>query len=365
MIIRRVPALLLALSPFWVTTSVLAEQTAQTDPVSELEKKIKTKQTEIDNMATEYSSESKRLQQLENDYSILKHEEQELDAKRNRAKSTLDKQYGRLLDNPDIDLVTFQRAYQDAWTEVKKNQNALLELQQATAESKMRISQVKQKQTRFDSELSYLKEQKVEARVNRLNSELSESEVLEASYRTTCSATMTLGECTSQGQYLTKQQAVKTFKTKLMDSLTEADIAKKNADGVQLNIHVQDSQVISAGFEGNNGYYAQLQATVQAHPEAAAACKLLNISTRYCLKNSTTNETKTNYKKWISVTVRSDQYEDSVMINGINYGSTPVEVVLPRGQHEVTVSKDGFQTYNRTISVTTDDTVWVKLRPSG
>ena len=42
---------------------------------------------------------------------------------------------------------------------------------------------------------------------------------------------------------------------------------------------------------------------------------------------------------------------------------TPVEVVLPRGKHQFTVSKDGYQTYNRTIPVNGNDTVWVKLRP--
>ena len=329
MITRRVPALLLALSPFWVTTSVLAEESVQADPVSEIENKIDTKEAEINTMTAEYNSESERLQQLQNDHSKLKRSEQELNAKRNRAKSALDKQYGRLLDDPDIDLVSFQKSYQDAWAEVKENQTELLESQQAITESKMRLSQVKQKQARLNSEFSYLKEQKVEARVKRIEAELRESSVLETSYKTTCSATMTLGECTSQGQYLTKQKAVKTFKSKLMDSLTESNIAKQNAKGVQLNVHVQESQVIRSGFEGNNSYFTQLQAQLQARPEASAACKLLNVSTRYCLKGSEEKVTKKNDKNWVNVTVRSDQYEDSVVINGINYGSTPVEVVLP------------------------------------
>ncbi len=60
----------------------------------------------------------------------------------------------------------------------------------------------------------------------------------------------------------------------------------------------------------------------------------------------------------------SDQYNDSVTINGINYGSTPVEIVLPAGRHQVTVAKDGYETYNRVITVNGNDTVWVKLRPN-
>ena len=365
MIIRGIPALLLALSPFWVSTSIFAEENVQGDPVSEIENRLENKQTEMNSMAKEFDSEADRLQELQNEKNKLKRSEEELNAKRNRTKSALDKQYNLLLHDPDIDLVSFQKAYQDAWSEVKGNQSALLENQQAITESEMRLSQVKQKQARLTSELSYMKEQKIEARVKRLAAELRESDVLETSYKTTCSSTMTLGECTSQGHYLTKQKAVKTFKAKLMDRLTESNIAKQNSKGVQLNVHVQESQIINSGFEGNNSYFTTMQSQLQARPEASAACKLLNVSTRYCLKGTQEKQVKKSDKNWVNVTVRSDQYDDSVVINGINYGSTPVEVVLPRGQHQVTVSKNGFETYNRVIRVTNNDTVWVKLRPSG
>ncbi|MEL7292623.1 MAG: PEGA domain-containing protein [Pseudomonadota bacterium] len=365
MIIRRIPALLLALSPIWVSTSIFAQESVQADPVAQIETKLETKEAEMGTMAAEFNSEAERLQQLQNEETKLKRQEQELNAKRNRAKSALDKQYNRLLDDPEIDLVSFQKAYQDAWAEVKDNQNAILENQQAITESEMRLSQIKQKQARLNSELSYLQEQKVEARVKRLAAELRESDVLETSYKTTCSSTMTLGECTSQGHYLTKQKAVKTFKAQLMDRLTESNIAKQNAKGVQLNVHVQENQVIRSGFEGNNSYYTEMRSQLQARPEASAACKLLDVSSRYCLKGEQTADTSKQDKNWVNVTVRSDQYDDSVVINGINYGSTPVEVVLPRGEHQVTVSKNGFETYNRVISVNTNDTVWVKLRPSG
>ncbi|MGD8110958.1 PEGA domain-containing protein [Vibrio sp. TRT 21S02] len=365
MIKRRIPALLLALTPFWVSTSISAEEAAQTDPVAAIDNKLSNKQSEIDTMATEFDSEADKLQLLKNEQAKLKREQQDLDAKRNRAKSALDKQYSRLLDDPETDLVSFQKKYQDAWTAVKNNQNAMLENQQAIAENEMRLSQVKQKQARLNTEFSYLREQKVEARVKRLDAELRESEVLETSYKTTCSATMTLGECASQGKYLTKQKAVKTFKAKLMDSLTESTMAKQNAKDVQLNIHVQESQLIRSGFEGNNSYFTQMQAQLQAKPEAVAACKLLNVSSRYCLKGERqTTQTKKQEKSWVNVIVRSDQYNDAVIINGIEYGSTPVEVVLPKGNHQVTVSKDGYQTYNRVISVHSNDTVWVKLRPN-
>ncbi|WP_000588513.1 PEGA domain-containing protein [Vibrio mimicus] len=365
MIKCRIPALLLALSPLWVSASVYAEEVTQVDPVATIDEKLSNKQNEINAILTDYEVEGGKLQQLKNEQNRLKREGEELDAKRNRAKSELDKQYTRLLEDPDTDLVTFQKRYQEAWNALKGNQSQKLDTEQAVTEVEMRLSQIKQKQARLNTELTNLEEAKIEARVKRLAAELRESDVLETSFKTTCSTTMTLGECANQGQYLTKQKAVKTFREKLINDLTESVIAKQNLKGVELNIHVQESQMIRSGFEGNNEYFTQMQAQLQAKPDAVAACKLLNVETRYCLKGDTEQPApKKQDKQWANVTVRSDQYNDSVTINGINYGSTPVELVLPAGRHQVTVSKEGYETYNRVITVNGHDTVWVKLRPN-
>ncbi|WP_295891950.1 PEGA domain-containing protein [uncultured Vibrio sp.] len=364
MIKRRIPALLLALSPFWVSLSVNAEETNQVDPVAAIDEKINIKQNELDTIASDFEAEGGKLQQLKNEQARLTRDEKELNAKRNRAKSALDKQYSRLLDDPETDLISFQKKYQESWAAVKQNQADELENSQAITEAEMRLSQVKQKQARLNTEFSNLKELRVDARVKRIQSELRESDVLETSYKTTCSTTMTLGECANQGSHLTKQKAVKSFRAKLLSNLTESVIAKQNLKGVQLNIHIQESQVIRSGFEGNNEYFTQLQAQLQAKPEAVAACKLLDVSPRYCLRGESASTTQKNDKKWANVTVRSDQYNDSVVINGVDYGSTPVEVVLPNGRHQVSVSKSGYETYNRVLTINGSDTVWVKLRPS-
>ncbi|MCK6264338.1 PEGA domain-containing protein [Vibrio sp. ZSDE26] len=364
MIKRRIPALLLALSPFWVSVSVNAEEANQIDPVAAIDEKIEFKQNELNTIASDFEAESSKLQQLNNEQARLNRSEKELNAKRNRAKSALDKQYSRLLEDPETDLISFQKKYQESWAAVKQNQSDKLENDQSITEAEMRLSQVKQKQARLNTEFSNLRELRVDARVKRLQSELRESDVLETSYKTTCSTTMTLGECANQGSHLTKQKAVKSFRAKLLDNLTESVIAKQNIKGVQLNIHIQESQMIRSGFEGNNEYFTQLQAQLQAKPEAVAACKLLSVSPRYCLRGESAASTKKNDKKWANVTVRSDQYNDSVVINGVDYGSTPVEVVLPNGRHQVSVSKNGFETYNRVLTINGSDTVWVKLRPS-
>ncbi|MDN3702577.1 PEGA domain-containing protein [Vibrio artabrorum] len=360
----RISALLLALSPLWVSASLSAEELNQVDPVSAIDAKLTEKNSDIERIAATQISAAEHLKQQQNQKSKLQREGDELKAKRNRAKSVLDKQYSRLLEDPETDLVSFQKSYQDAWAAVKENQSAQLDNQQAINESEIHLSQLKQKQARLNNEQANLRESKVEARVKRIATELRESAVLETSYTTTCAATMTLGECAAQGKHLTNQKAVQTFKSQLLDQLTESTLAKQNLQGVQLNIHVQDSQAIKSGFSGNNAYSVQMQAQLQAKPEAVAACKLLNVSTRYCLTGRDAAVVKKNDKQWANVTVRSDQYNDSVTINGIKYGSTPLEVALPNGRHHVTISKQGYESYNRTVTISGSDTIWVKLLPS-
>lgn len=358
--IRPIPALLLALSFPWAS-SALAEGVSQVDPVVAVDEKIDLKQKEIKTVEEQYSEESNQLKGLKNESARLQREAEELEAKRNRAKSALDKQYARLLEDPDTDLVSFQKKFQESWEELKQNQNERLKSEQSIVESESRLSQLKQRLARLNSEYTNLQEAHVEARVKRLEAELRESSVLETSYTTNCSATMTIGECISQGKYLTKQKAVNTFKDKLLASLTETTIAKQNLTGVQLNIHVQESQTINSGFSGDGAYSTSIQAQLQAKPEATAACKLLSVSTRYCLATANNAVKKQDKKDWVTVTVRSDQYNDAVTINGVSYGSTPVELLLPKGKHRFTVSKPGYETYNREIYIGTTDTVWVKL----
>lgn len=111
MIVRHIPALVLALSPLLGPAFVYADEAnvAQTDPVATIDAKIDTKQDEIKSISSKYDTEITKLQQLKNDQERLKREGDKLETKRNRAKSDLDKQYSQLLEDPDIDLATFQK----------------------------------------------------------------------------------------------------------------------------------------------------------------------------------------------------------------------------------------------------------------
>ncbi|MBD1558092.1 PEGA domain-containing protein [Vibrio sp. S9_S30] len=363
MIKHRIPALFLALTPIWLPSSVQAEDIQSVDLVAAIDEKITQNQEKIDSVDGKHFEEARTNSQLKQQTEQLQREYAELVAKRNRAKNALDKQFTRLVEEPDIDLSNFQKQYQESWEAVKKNQKEQLSQQHLVSESEMRLSQLKQQQANLNATQQNLQESRVEARVKRLAAELRESAVLETSYNATCAASMTLRDCANQGKLLTKQKAVNTFKSRLIGQLTEANVVKQNLQGVQLNIHVQDSQIIKSGFSGDNSYATKMQAQLQAKPDADAPCKLLGVANRYCYTDSPVATTSKVDKAWANITVRSDQYNDDVTVNGVKYGSTPVELVLPAGRHQITVSKEGFETYNRQITINGNDTIWVKLRP--
>ncbi|NAX21252.1 PEGA domain-containing protein [Vibrio sp. V39_P1S14PM300] len=363
---RRIPALLLALSPLWVSPSILAQDSApNVDAVSAIDGQLTDKQSQIDSVTAELSTQSNHLQQLKNEQSALAREGQQLASELTLAKSTLDKQYAKMLEDPETELTSFQSKYKQSWAALNDNQAAQQEKQQAIADAETQLSQIQQKQTRLKGEFSVLKEQRITARVNRLAQELRQQEVVTTAYTTTCSVSMTLGECANQGQYLTKQQAVNSFSSKLIEHLTEAPLARQNLKGVQLNIHIQESQLLSSGFKGNDQYATEMQVQLQAKPDRSAACTLLGVDERYCVQQgSVPSGVDKQDKKWANVTFRSNQFNDQVTINGIGYGSTPIEVVLPSGQHKVSVTKEGYKPYNRVITIHGNDTVWVTLAPN-
>lgn len=366
MIKHHLPRLFVALFSLWIAHVVYAnDEATPTHSVAALDDKIRSKQNELDALNSQFDNENKQLQTLKNEQSRIEREHETLDTARNRTKSELDKQYQLLLADPDLDLNLHQKKYQEAWDALKKNQSAQLEIAQSITENEVHLTQFKQKQTRLKSELLNLEESKNQARITRLNAQLRDSGVVEAEHKITCQTSMTLAECANQGQHLTKQKTVGIFRTKLFNELTESNLAKQNSKGVELNIHIQESQVIRSGFEGNSDYFSQIQAQLQAKPEAAAACKLLNLSPRYCVKNTavTTPSQQTAKKQWATLTVRSDQYDDSVTINGINYGSTPIDVTLPAGRYDISVTKPGHETYHRIITVQQSGTIWAKLAP--
>lgn len=365
---KRVTALFFALSPMLFSGHALAETTTETDqdPVLQLEQRLSEKQRDIANHNQNLDQQKAKLDDLLASRETYARKAIELEKVRQRAQQRLDAQFQRLIDNPDIDISQHQQDYQQAWQDVKDNQKLSLQNDQTIAEQQRIVDAEKRQRQLLVSALENLQEAKKEARVKRLRHELNYTDTLEVLHTISCSGDMTLSACSQQGKTLTMQKAVNTFQTQLLDNVTESSIAKLNANRVSFNIHVMNSNVVDSGFSGNNRYITRLKTEMKSSPNETAACKLLDFEERYCVEkpftNTTTKAVKQQAKRWISVKIRSNRYEDKVTINGVTYGSTPVEIMLPAGQHQLTVEKPGFQPYSRQLVMSKDMTIWAKLK---
>ena len=69
----RISALLLALSPLWVSASVSAEELNQVDPVSAIDAKITEKNSDIERISATKVSATENLKQLQNKNRNISH----------------------------------------------------------------------------------------------------------------------------------------------------------------------------------------------------------------------------------------------------------------------------------------------------
>ncbi|CZF87063.1 SUMF1/EgtB/PvdO family nonheme iron enzyme [Grimontia marina] len=364
---NRIAALVFALSPILLSSQSLANEAnvATHDPVVALEQKLADKRSEISVHAENLQTQRDKLDALLSERATLANKAIELEKKRNLAQERLDEQFRRLLENPDTDLTQYKDDYQATWSAVKDNQSSALINDQAIAEQQRVVEGENRQKQLLVSALENLQESKKEARVKRLRQELTFADTIEVVHTITCSESMTLGACANQGKTLTMQKAVNSFQSQVLDNVTESTTAKLNANRVSFNIHVMNSNVVDSGFSGNNRYITRMQAEMRSTPDENAACELLDFAERYCVENSFTAAKaapKQQAKRWVNVKIRSNRYEDSVTINGVTYGSTPVEIMLPAGQHQLTVEKPGFEPYSRQMYMSKDSVVWANLR---
>nr|WP_105064097.1 SUMF1/EgtB/PvdO family nonheme iron enzyme [Aliivibrio sifiae] len=367
---KGLPALALLLSPALFTSVALANTDTQStapavDSVASIDAKLTNKRSEVKQLENTVTNNQNHLRDLRNQNDALDKKADQLDAKRKLAQRNLDEQYNRMIDDPDLDITPFQKQYQDSWKEVKENQVAKLAIQQDIQEQSRVLKESSTKKQRSLDELEILGESRQEARVLRLQEELAAQDTLDVVHTITCKMSMTLDACASQGKTLSMQKAVNNFQQQLINGFTEMDTVKQHVDSVSLNIHVLDSAIIDSGFNGSNRYTTKLQASLRARPNSTAACQLLGLENRYCIEQGTTqasNDKIKKEKKWVGITIRSNRHGDNVTVNGVNYGSTPVDVMLPAGQHQVTVEKSGFEPYSRQMTLSKDMTVWAELK---
>ncbi|CDU07183.1 putative structural maintenance of chromosomes protein fused with sulphatase-modifying factor [Vibrio coralliirubri] len=354
---QGLPTLLFALAPCLMTPAVFAEATppaiasSVTDIESSLfekhadltavEKKLTDKQSEVDNQA----QQTARLAELS------AHAEQTLA----KAKASLEQDYTRMIDKPDFDISPAQNRFQDAWKTVKEGKLAISDSEQKQQGLMMELEAIQAEKSAAEASIANLNQDKLRARAERLRNEITQTEEQTVSFTNRCSSDMTLAQCSDQTVTLALQKAVKQFQHSLVDNATESKTVKEHLASASLNIHVLQHKVKSSGFSEDNRYRAVIAANLETRPDKNTPCRLLGIQSSNCFTQS---EQQANDQQkevaWVNLVVRSNQYNDNVSINGVNYGSTPVEVMLPTGQHMVTIEKEGYLSFHQELKIARD-----------
>ncbi|MEZ9644743.1 SUMF1/EgtB/PvdO family nonheme iron enzyme [Vibrio sp. 10N.261.52.C2] len=354
---QGLPTLLFALAPCLMTPAVFAEATppaiasSVTDIESSLfekhaeltaiEKKLADKQNEVDNQAQQTARLAELSAQAEQTLA--------------KAKASLEQDYTRMIDDPDFDISLAQKRFQDAWKTVKEGKLAISDSEQKQQGLVMELEAIQAEKAAAEASIANLNQDKLRARAERLRYEITQTEEQTVSFTNRCSSDMTLAQCSDQTVTLALQKAVKQFQHSLIDNATESKTVKEHLASASLNIHVLQHKVKSSGFSEDNRYRAVIAANLETRPDKNTPCRLLGIQSSNCFTQS---EQQANEQQkevaWVNLAVRSNQYNDNVSINGVNYGSTPVEVMLPTGQHMVTIEKEGYLSFHQELKIARD-----------
>ncbi|MDH5937293.1 SUMF1/EgtB/PvdO family nonheme iron enzyme [Vibrio splendidus] len=354
---QGLPTLLFALAPCLMTPAVFAEATppAIASSVSDIEsslfekhadltaveKKLADKQNEVDNQAQQTARLTKLSAQAE--LTLAK------------AKASLEQDYTRMIDEPDFDISPAQNRFQDAWKTVKEGKLAISDSEQKQQGLMVELEAIQAEKAAAEASIANLNQNKLRARAERLRNEITQTEEQTVSFTNRCSSDMTLAQCSDQTVTLALQKAVKQFQHSLVDNATESKTVKEHLVSASLNIHVLQHKVKSSGFSEDNRYRAVIAANLETRPDKNTPCRLLGIQSSNCFTQS---EQQANDQQkevaWVNLVVRSNQYNDKVSINGVNYGSTPVEVMLPTGQHMVTIEKEGYLSFHQELKIARD-----------
>jgi formylglycine-generating enzyme required for sulfatase activity len=303
------------------------------------------------------------IKQAQRKDELLQSEAKKLDARFRESKAALDRDYARMLEEPELDIKSTQSKYQEAWANVKQNQQQRLTNEQESQDLSVELSRLEAAQRQLLASLDTLQNQKLRARADRLRAELSTSHTNKVSFTNTCAANMTLAQCSKQTETLALQKAVGQFRNEILSATTESKLVKRNTNAAPLNIHVVSHKVSVAKFYNENKHQSVLDVELESRPATNTPCKLLDIPSSHCFApGEVSAESQQQEVPWVTLTVRSNQFSDRVLIDGVRYGSTPVDIMLPVGTHRVIVEKEGYRSFNQELKIENDHTLRAVLR---
>jgi formylglycine-generating enzyme required for sulfatase activity len=132
--------------------------------------------------------------------------------------------------------------------------------------------------------------------------------------------------------------------------------------------------VADSNFSGQGNFNIKMNLELQGNLKRSEGCELLGLDRRYCVNfkannnvqivNTSSSPMATDESVMYELTVRSNVFDDEVFIDGVSYGSTRLQVMLPSGEHDLEVVKRGFETSRQKVTLSESKTLKVELNRS-
>jgi formylglycine-generating enzyme required for sulfatase activity len=347
------------------------QEQQQSMTVEQISDKITSLQNEYDNYTQTVQRLKDEAEQLEQKLASLRERNQTLEKQRQTALQEMNNRYQQLVDDPTIDIAGAQQAYKEAVMAHQQNKKDIATQIQLVDDKQQEVEEARVSRHALLNEIESLKDQREVARVERLEREFNQTGELEVSQSIVCDREETLSQCETRGKLLAKQKASKQYLNEIVSGLSEAEQARQNLEQVSPNVQILGSKTVSNGFSGQGNYGVKIAVELRGQLPRAQACRLLEIDARYCVVENAEQASTTQTNAGSSsdavmhpLTLRSNVYDDEVLIDGVSYGSTPIEIMLPRGEHRVEVRKYGYSSYSDVIRLSDAQSIRAELEKS-
>lgn len=337
--------------------------------VTQINKQISTAQAQLSDTVAERRNYEDQVQQITAQLQSARQASESLQVERREALERMNRRYRELVDNPNVDITEAQRNYQSAVEEEHRNQQQLNELVSQLSNMRSNFERAQLREHSLQNQLATYDEHLQLARVERLLNEFNTTHSVRAEQQVTCERDETIGQCESRADMLAQQRASQTFLTSALENLTESSLAITNSETVAPQVRVRRSSPVDSGFLGGREFKLEVEIEVEGRMQRMEACALLDLDSRYCVDDiqAATEEAREYGKKpydentTYRILVRSNIFNDQVIIDGEVYGSTPIEVSLKRGEYDLRVSRRGYSTYANRIIVDGSASYWAEL----
>ncbi|MCC5855848.1 MAG: SUMF1/EgtB/PvdO family nonheme iron enzyme [Idiomarina sp.] len=361
-------ALAVAASLAWVST-VNANEASVTDIQAQIER------IQAQYQSAEQREESLRAEerQLRERLQELRQRSETLEQERRLALEEMNERYQLVITDPSTDISSAVQTYQRA---VDAHQENLTRIRDQVSRMSAKQQEIQQNGLARHSLVNRLEsyQERLEfARVARLRTEFNRRGSVEAAQSITCARTDTIQQCEDRGKQLARQRASREYMDNIFSRLSEARLAQENREASGASVRILGARVVSNGFSGQGEYSVNLQVDLEGQLRGNQACTLLRIDSRYCADGSTaerTDEERDAVRQRAEdgvmhqLTVRSNVYDDEVFIDGVSYGSTPLQLMLPAGEHDIVISKHGYDGYSSRVNLREATTIRGELNRS-